>query len=1102
MRQAFDAPYYLNRYPDIASAGVDPFIHYLKTGWTEGRDPSAHFSTLYYLDGNADVRALGINPLLHYVEIGRRQGRAPLPVPNSSFPVDWLKAEAVPVPLTRDPPPAHRRAEIIAFYLPQFHVIPENEQWWGEGFTEWTNVRAAQPQFDGHDQPRMPGELGYYDLLDKDVQRRQIELAKLYGVAGFCFYFYWFSGKRLLEKPVEAWLNDASLDFPFCICWANENWTRRWDGHNADILIAQDHSPEDDLAFIAEVAPYLKDPRAIRVEGRPLLIVYRPSLLPRAKDTAERWRAWCRQAGIGEIHLAYVQSFERLDPAVFGFDAAIEFPPNNSDPPNVTGQVRPMAVKSSLTVFDWRILPERSKHYDRPAYRLYRGVCPGWDNSPRRKNGGTVFIGNTPDLYRAWLENAICDTERRFEVPSSRLIFVNAWNEWAEGTYLEPDLRHGYALLQATRDAVEAPVSAVSLRPSIVIVSHDAHPHGAQYLALHLARAFSGMGYCVHILSLGDGPLLDRFRAVGMLERIDPTNAGQVQAALQRLRAEGTRVALVNTTVSGPLVPFLAQAGFKTVALVHEMPKVLIEGQLGEAARTIAAHADVVVFPAALVQHGFEQVCGRPVPQARVLPQGVIRANPFRDRREEAYRSVCVRLGLPAGIKIVLSVAFVDHRKGPDLLLEAAQALLTQRQDVVFLWIGHFDAGYEGRMASEVARLGLAGKVRFLGFVAEPLDYYAAASAYALTSREDPFPNVVLEAASVGVPVVAFAGTTGAADFIRAQGGRLVTAFDCREFATHLDDLISAPRPTPSTNVPSIRHYGQDLMWHATGRLRVSVIVPNFNYAQVLHARLRGIAGQSYAIYEIIVLDDASTDDSLTVARAFAAEHPDVDVRIVPNARNSGSVFRQWRAGLALCSGDLVWIAEADDAAAPDFVERLVSCFQDEGVALAYCQSQQINGDGKVLAHDYLDYTSDISGAWMTDHVHDGQREIAQAMAVKNTIPNVSAVIFRRTALEAAFTAIGERLFDFRVAGDWLLYLHILTQGRIAFLAAALNSHRRHAASVTSTLAAGRHYEEVVLLQSEAARLAPVSDTTRKKARDWLTHVRTYLGLPTSREAS
>lgn len=397
-----------------------------------------------------------------------------------NMPDDWTQADGAAsnypevnaptisayAPLLHAHPPRNLPVRLIAFYLPQFHAIPENNAWWGEGFTEWTNVQPAQPQFADHYQPHIPGELGYYNLLDPTVQRRQIELAKLYGVGGFCFYFYWFGGKLLLEKPLENYLKDASLDLPFCLCWANENWSRRWDGLENDILIAQKHSPEDDLGFIQHVAQYMRDERYIRIDGKPLLIVYRPNLLPSAKETVRRWRQWCNDTGIGEIFLAYTQSFEEVAPTKYGFDAAIEFPPNNSAPPNVTGSVSPQNERFATTVYEWRALVERSRHYRKPAYKLFRGVCPSWDNTARKKNKGIVFLNSTPQGYQKWLTNAIMETCKRVDESQERLVFVNAWNEWAEGAHLEPDQRYGYAYLEASRLAMVR--SELMLREHIV----------------------------------------------------------------------------------------------------------------------------------------------------------------------------------------------------------------------------------------------------------------------------------------------------------------------------------------------------------------------------------------------------------------------------------------------------------------------------------------------------------------------------------------------------------------------------------------------------------------------------------------------------------
>ena len=344
-------------------------------------------------------------------------------------------------------------ATLVAFYLPQFHPIPENDAAWGEGFTEWRNVRRARPQFDGHAQPRLPGELGEYDLRDPDIMRRQAELAREHGIGAFAFYFYWFNGHTPLEGPLRRWLDDPACDLPFCLCWANESWTRRWDGRDNEVILAQRHSAEDDLAFIRHVATYLADPRYLRVDGKPVLLVYRPSLFPDIRATAARWRAECRQLGVGELHLCYVQGFERPDPRDIGFDAAIEFPPNLTEPTDITRRQRLINPEFRGKVLDWRELAEHAMTLDPPTYPLYRGVNPGWDNEPRRPGRGRILFHASPRRYRDWLAAAV---QRTRQQEGGDLVFINAWNEWAEGAVLEPDRRLGYAWLHATSQALLA----------------------------------------------------------------------------------------------------------------------------------------------------------------------------------------------------------------------------------------------------------------------------------------------------------------------------------------------------------------------------------------------------------------------------------------------------------------------------------------------------------------------------------------------------------------------------------------------------------------------------------------------------------------------
>jgi lipopolysaccharide biosynthesis protein len=400
-------------------------------------------------------------------------------------------------PWRRGTLPTPLPATVVAFYLPQFHPIPENDAWWGEGFTEWHNVTRALPQFEGHAQPRLPGELGFYDLRLADAMRRQMQLARDYGVGAFCSYFYWFAGKTLLETPLQQWLADRTLDLPLCLCWANENWSRRWDGRADDILIGQRHSPADDLAFIEHVARYLADPRYLRVDGKPLLLVYRPGLLPDPKATAVRWREWCRANGIGEIQLAYVQSFDRVDPRTIGFDAAVEFPPNNTTPAPITARQHLLNPDYRGDVHDWRELARQSMAQPEPAYPRYPGVNPGWDNEPRRSGGGRVFAHASPRGYRDWLRHAIGAAQRRF--PAQPLVFVNAWNEWAEGAVLEPDTRLGYAWLEATRQALQ-PTPPADPRPCAVM--HIWYPELLEELAVALHA--SGIDWRIVITTAGE----------------------------------------------------------------------------------------------------------------------------------------------------------------------------------------------------------------------------------------------------------------------------------------------------------------------------------------------------------------------------------------------------------------------------------------------------------------------------------------------------------------------------------------------------------------------------------------------------------------------
>jgi len=360
---------------------------------------------------------------------------------------------AVPVRKTDSSP------NVIAFYLPQYHCIPENDRWWGKGFTEWTNVSRAVAQYTGHNQPRIPDALGHYDLSKSESIRKQIDLAQYYGIHGFCLYYYWFNGRRLLEKPLNLILQDESLNFPFCICWANENWTRSWDGGHRNILMRQSYGGlESDQRFIRDLIPIISDRRYIRLDGKPIVLIYRPSVIPDFANRVDTWRELLRQQGIGDVLFLMVQSFWEFDPEPYHLDGAVEFPPHNGgfEGQTINNQHTFLAPSFPGKVFSYEQLYRNyltSKAMN-TTYTWFRGCCLEWDNTARRVERGTSYPDYTPGMFGRWL-----DELARYTADNARCrggyLFVNAWNEWAEGTYLEPDKMYGYAALNEVATVLE-----------------------------------------------------------------------------------------------------------------------------------------------------------------------------------------------------------------------------------------------------------------------------------------------------------------------------------------------------------------------------------------------------------------------------------------------------------------------------------------------------------------------------------------------------------------------------------------------------------------------------------------------------------------------
>ena len=356
-----------------------------------------------------------------------------------------------------------RMPKIIAAYLPQFHDFPENIRWFGKGFSEWTNTSQTLPQFMGHRQPNIPIDVGYYHLDDTAVMHRQAELAKKYGIAGFCVYYYWFSGQRIMDAPLKRMLADKTLDFPFFLFWANDDWTRSWgDGADREILYKSEMNPRDADRFMADVLPYMMDSRYIRIKNKPVLLLYKVHTFPK-KDYltfVERIQKIARDNGLEGLYLLspvedYVDH-DKLEDSIaeYRLDAMMEFHPIAGRRGWQTKQTHFMDPNCRSICYDVDDFIRNRRYLLDTGANVFAGLFPNWDNSPRRYSRGAWILQNTPENYKKWLKDLIQWTYAHHG-ERERFIFVNAWNEWAESACLEPDAYHGYAYLQMTREALE-----------------------------------------------------------------------------------------------------------------------------------------------------------------------------------------------------------------------------------------------------------------------------------------------------------------------------------------------------------------------------------------------------------------------------------------------------------------------------------------------------------------------------------------------------------------------------------------------------------------------------------------------------------------------
>ena len=1111
----FDVEFYTHNNPDILAAQVDPFRHFLESGFREGRNPSAEFDVKFYarryLNGD-----LSKNPFLHWLEHKSKPGIVGrMPEDEATVPREVKRfAAAGPQFEVFQPLPAgaSRRAKVLAYYLPQFHAFAENNEWWGTGFTEWTNVARALPRFKGHYQPRIPRDLGHYNLENAASMRRQAQMARAGGVFGFVFYYYWFNGRRLMERPIEQFLADRSIDMPFCLMWANENWTRRWDGFEREVLISQDYRPQDDEKMVAEFARHFRDERYIRLEGgRPLLMVYRPRLIPEPRETIERWRAMFRDGFKEDPILIMAQGFGDTDPTEFGLDGAIEFPPHKlaAGVPPVNDQLEILDPDFTAQVVPYDTIVQKSVDEPVPAFPLIKCAIPSWDNDARRQGAGMVVQGSTPAKYEAWLSRlvAMAGEHPFFGEP---LVCVNAWNEWAEAAYLEPDVHFGAAYLNATGRAVAGLARRTGDQRRMLLIGHDAHPHGAQELLLRIGETLRRQfGVEIQYLLLEGGRLEKQYEEIAPVSVL--TDRSELRSRLADFRDRGFSTALVNTTAAASAVKPAADLGIACTMLVHELPRIIEEKNFTLDAQAALRYARNVVFPAAFVRESVLRALDVQAPKAElhVQPQGVYKPiTPTEEAAERARAS----LGIAPGERLVLGIGYADLRKGFDLFLQLWRLL--QDKDgprTHFCWLGNIDITLRQWLGQELDDAIAGGTFHLPGFTDDVAAYFSVADAFALTSREDPFPSVALEALSAGVPVVAFERSGGIPDLLREHGVGINLPYgDVLAMANALrQEFVARPgaaeRRLARQELMAHRFPWKGYVWRLLelgmpDLAKVSVAVPNYNYERYMPSRLGSIFAQTYPVQEVVVLDDCSTDNSLAVIPEVAAEWRR-HVRLLPNTTNSGSVFAQWRKAAETATGDFLWIAEADDLADPALLDRLLAPLRaDPEVRFAFCDSRAIDSDGKPLGPSYKPYYATVEPNALTrSQVFEAPEFVERFLSVKNLILNVSAVVWRRDALLRALDRCGEDLRGYRMAGDWRLYLEALAEpgARIAYEAEALNVHRRHAQSVTHALNADRHVAEIAQVHALAGRAFGLKERTLGLQRDYLREVSAQLkGAP------
>ncbi|MBQ8985522.1 glycosyltransferase [Candidatus Saccharibacteria bacterium] len=606
-----------------------------------------------------------------------------------------------------------------------------------------------------------------------------------------------------------------------------------------------------------------------------------------------------------------------------------------------------------------------------------------------------------------------------------------------------------------------------------VVVTHAMDGTGAPLLAYNISKRLKERGEDVVVLALSGGFLIKKYKEqqIPVISLFQDLNIGRIEnkedlsRIAQKLREKEYSNLLTNTVISGLVTPYFKECGYKIVSLIHEMKNSIVNYKMEDGGRNANFYADWLIFPDKIVEREFQDVFDSAGSRVVVLPQGLYKKY---EKNIPNKVAVCKKYNIPENAKIIFGSGSADLRKGIDLFFHAAADLVGREekgQECHFIWTGDYvDDNLENWLNYQADKMGIKSRMHVAKFVKDLKVYQnmvECADAFWLTSREDPFPSVMVEALRYGTPVVAFEGCGGADTMLADGRGILIENFDTQKMAIEtkkliddscrMDKMIEKARDYIEKNLNFDKYADRIMGYFATTihqeQIDLTVVIPNYNYEKYLPMRIASILSQTVLPKEIILLDDNSTDDSVKIAEPIldaANKKYGIKYKIIKNSDNRGC-FRQWVKGFEEASYDFVWVAEADDYAAPTFVATVMDGFKDKGVVLSYCKSVVIDSDSVVADYDYNSYLEDLDARkWEKDFILNGKKFVTNYLSQKNVIPNASSVIFRKSAVKN----IGEYLDEYQAIGDWLAYIYVIGQGEVSYCAKTLNGHRRHGKSI------------------------------------------------------